>query len=361
MIKDILKLSTNFTSNFDITNQKNKYLSLSKNLPEFLINKSSLSKNEVIEIIKNKNHDNKTELLSILFWGIYFEVITKKKDIISIIKFIESDSFEKKMSDIKNTIIDSKSPSQLFKKFERELKIPGLGYSYFTKLFFFYREAYGKTTYPILDKWLSNAWCAIDGATNKNTEVYNKFYKGASKPKFDGALKRSKDKAYGIYVKFMEETAKREDITIVHLEEKLFGAHLSKYPINNPRTIYRDWALKNNIPLNIAKKTTEQKAKGSTKNKRLKTKTTNKPPFYLHSTNNYKAIRFNKESSQKIGYIKSNGYLHASEELKNLLDYKNLYWEDASRDGGSREKWKYKFLSEKDCITLLIDEGILKK
>lgn len=55
------------------------------------------------------------------------------------------------MDNIKVIIINSKSPSQLFKKFTREYKIPGLNYAYFTKLFFFYREANEKTTYPILD------------------------------------------------------------------------------------------------------------------------------------------------------------------------------------------------------------------
>jgi hypothetical protein len=363
MIKEIFRLPNDFPSNFDITSQKKKYLNYAKQLPYFFINKSELSKQEVIELIKNNKHDNKTEFLSILFWGIYFDVITKKADLNALVEFIESNSFEDIMDDIKVTIINSESPSQLFKKFTKEFKIPGLSYAYFTKLFFFYREASNKTTYPILDKWLSNAWCALDGSINKNSEVYNKYYKGRTNPIFDGILKRNKDTAYEEYVRFMDETAKKENTTISNLEEKLFGAHLGKYQNNNPRTLYREWALKNNIRLKIIKKKKNKEDKNSTSNiNSIKTEINidTKPHFYLHTTSSYKAIRTCKETSKKIGYIKSNGYLHASEELKKLLVNQNLKWEDATRDGGSRERWKYQFSSEDEFITLLKNERFLK-
>jgi hypothetical protein len=44
-------------------------------------------------------------------------------------------------------------------------------------MFFFYREAEGLSTYPILDKWLCMAWCAVDGTLNENTRVYDTYFR----------------------------------------------------------------------------------------------------------------------------------------------------------------------------------------
>lgn len=365
MIKKIFSLPKNFSSDFNIESQKKDYIEKYKGtLPKSFSNINNINKNQVIEWIRSNEKTNKEEFLAILFWGIYFKVLARSPRVIFLlINFIESNEFESTIIDYKQEIISSKSPSQLFKKFNKEYKIPGLGYAYFTKLFFFYREANNKTTYPILDKWLSNAWCALDGSINKNSEVYNKYYKGRTNPIFDGILKRNKDTAYEEYVRFMHETAKKENTTISNLEEKLFGAHLGEYPNNNPRTLYREWALKNNIRLKVIKKKTNKEDKNSSSNlNSIKTEINidTNPSFYLHTTSSYKAIRTSKETSKKIGYIKSNGYLHASEELKKMLVNQNLKWENATRDGGSKERWKYQFSSENECITLLKNEIFLK-
>jgi uncharacterized protein (DUF1697 family) len=85
-----------------------------------------------------------------------------------------------------------------------------------------------------------------------------------------------------------------------------------------------------------------------------------KPPFVLKEKNSFIAIRINLNKSNKVGYIKK-GWLHASEELKNLLYKYELAWEDASKDSGSKEKWKHKFDSEEDCIKFLKNKGIIKQ
>lgn len=258
MIKELLELK-GFESNFDIEDQKKAFTTKYKgNLPKSFLNIKTISKNQIIEWIRSNEKTNKEEFLAILFWGIYFKVLARSpKAISSLIIFIESDEFENVMAKYKLEIINSKSPSQLFKKFTREYKIPGLGYAYFTKLFFFYREANKETTYPILDKWLSNAWCALDGSVNKNIEVFSKYYKGKSNHIFDGILKRNKDTAYEEYVKFMVKTANENNTTITSLEEKLFGANLGNFPNNNPRTLYQKWAVENKISLKNPKMKTK--------------------------------------------------------------------------------------------------------
>lgn len=258
MIKELFELK-GFESNFSIEDQKKAYAEKHNGiLPISFLNIKTISKSQVIEWIISNEKTNKEEFLAILFWGIYFKVLARSpKAVSSLIIFIESDEFENVMEKYKLEIINSKSPSQLFKKFTREYKIPGLSYAYFTKLFFFYREANKKTTYPILDKWLSNAWCAIDGSVNKNIEVFSKYYKGKSNHIFDGILKRNKDTAYEEYVNFMVKTAKENNTTITGLEEKLFGAHLGNFPHYNPRTLYQKWAVENEILLKNPKKKTK--------------------------------------------------------------------------------------------------------
>jgi hypothetical protein len=126
--------------------------------------------------------------------------------------------------------------------YKGDLKIPGLSYAYFTKLFFFYREAEGLSTYPILDKWLCMAWCAIDGTLNKNTRVYDTYFR-SSKSDYSFQLLTKPDQAYGEYVAFMSETSKRYGLSVADFQEKIFGRDLRVQPNSfNPRNEYKAWA-----------------------------------------------------------------------------------------------------------------------
>jgi len=253
MIDEILK-SHSFKSSFNIEFEKQKYVSLGGQLPKLFNDINEIDKDYVINLLRLKEHGKKEEFLSILFWGIYFRVLARNPNHIkALIKFINEEGFEDFMEKAILEIVNSNSPQMLFKKFSNEYKIPGIGYAYFTKLFFFYREALApnKQTYPILDKWLSNSWCAIDGFTNKNTKVYEVFYMGKNK-NFDGKLKRQIPLAYAKYIEFMEKLSLLKNINIIQLEEKLFGVDLKSSRKNknyNPRDEYIKWAKSHGLKL----------------------------------------------------------------------------------------------------------------
>ena len=260
MIQEILKLP-DFESNFEIESQKEKFRQFDKDLPDFLQDRSKLSKTGVIEIIKTKSYSRRDELLSILFWGLYFKVLARNPNSIrALMEFMSKDDFKSEMDRRVDLILESKNPSELFDSFTKNEKIPGLGYAYFTKLFFFYREALQPNgqTFPILDKWLGIAWCAISSTDNNNDSVYKNYYKPASSNVLEGALQRRKPEAYHQYVKFMNDLSQRENIQVKNLEEKLFGADLKKHPENNARHFYKNWAISKNIPLKKSEKKTER-------------------------------------------------------------------------------------------------------
>lgn len=235
-------------SNFNITRQKIKYERMGGQIPDRFQRLDSLSKDDVIELIKSKKATSKEELLSILFWGIYFEVLARSpKSIRSLIDFIESCDFDKELSNRKKEIINSENPAALFRSFSNEQKIPGLDYAYFTKLFFFYREAHNKSTYPIMDKWLCRAWCAIDGSINKNRIVFDTYFSNTNNS-FSGILQRQKPQGYQNYVEFINCLATSQQLEASEVEAKLFGQDLRCSNGNyNPRIEYLNWAVDQRI------------------------------------------------------------------------------------------------------------------
>lgn len=218
-------------------------------LSEFLKEDSKLSKADVIEIIKDASSSPRDEFLGILFWGAYFRVTARSpRTQRALLGFISDRNFDIALTQIKSAILKSDDPESLFRLFSYrgKFKIPGLSYAYFTKLFFFYREAAGLSTYPILDKWLCMAWCAVDGTLNGNTRVYDAYFrKGKEAEESDSSfqLLRKTAQAYGEYVAFMSETSKRYGLTVAGFEEKLFGRDLRVEPNSfNPRNEYKTWA-----------------------------------------------------------------------------------------------------------------------
>jgi hypothetical protein len=128
MIDKILNLRP-FPSSFSIEGEKKKFKEHGGTLPEYFEDKVELSKDEVIKIIRDERHTLKDEFLAILFWGKYFEVITTTRTINSLVRFVESKSFDKLIEKRKDTIMESDDAQALFQKFRKKCKIPGLDYA----------------------------------------------------------------------------------------------------------------------------------------------------------------------------------------------------------------------------------------
>jgi hypothetical protein len=214
-------------------------------LRELLKEDCKLSKMDVIQIIKDASSSPRDEFLAILFWGAYFRVTARSPRIQrALLDFILDQNFDTALAQVKTAILESDDSESLFRSFSYcgKFKIPGLSYAYFTKLFFFYREAEGLSTYPILDKWLCMAWCAVDGTLNENTRVYDTYFR-SPKSKSIFLLRRKPAQAYGEYVAFMSETSNHYGLSVADFEEKLFGRDLRVEPNSfNPRNEYKAWA-----------------------------------------------------------------------------------------------------------------------
>ena len=90
MVKEIIEKSTVKTS-FNITEGKNRVKNLkteinskegahlNEKLPLYLEEKDFISKEEIIELIKSKKYNRKTEVYSILLWGVYFHAVPNKE------------------------------------------------------------------------------------------------------------------------------------------------------------------------------------------------------------------------------------------------------------------------------------------
>jgi hypothetical protein len=234
----------------------------------------------------------------------------------------------------------------------------------YTKLFFFYREALvpDKQTFLILDKWLSMAWCAIDGSMNQNTQVFDIYYQPPTNAWFDGILKRKKPEAYEKYLKFMNDVNKKYENAggLIKLEEKFFGIDLRLNYQENPRLLYRNWASNQGMPLKDPKP--KSKAKKSKKKKVVKEDSSKKPPssFYLNTKPaGYIGLTVHPSESKKEGYIDNDGWLCVSEHLRSLLHSYDLRWEEGNT-GGSKEKYKTKFKNQEEGIEFLNKIGLIE-
>jgi hypothetical protein len=386
MVKEIIEKSTVKTS-FNITEGKNRVKNLkneinskegaqlNEKLPPYLEEKDFISKEEIIELIKSKKYGRKTEVYSILLWGVYFHAVPNKETKKELLKYIESKDFHELIEIIISEIIKSDDSNVLFKSFkeDKEFQIPGIDYAFFTKFFFFYRIALApeKQTYLILDKWLSIAWCMIELMSN-NTEIINNFYGKRSKGKLyvDGRLKNNNyvnSNVYGEYLKFMIRLSKEFSISVIELEEKLFGHNLTeKFPFN-PRNVYKKTALEENIPLAKPKENQAYQGPKSEIEKKVDKKALHKEikqtQFYLLQKPNYKAIRYSKVSNKrrKAGRIESrkNGsYLYLKKDLLNSIETDKNEWEDIIKKKSEAGHFKKFFKDEKSAIKFLEIKGI---
>lgn len=248
MLDEILEMNRE-QAPFLITPQLKRIKNLNQEYPKYFDGVESLSRENVSDIMSSESRSYKEKLFAILLWGIYFEVAQKGPKV-SLIHWIEKENSESEIKKRFEEILASDSPKKLFKMFENEMKIPGLSYAYYTKIFYFVRKAGAKSIYPILDKWLMCAFTALNGNLNGDINTFNKYMKESGKNVFDGALRRKKPECYEEYVGFMTSIAQEKNIEVDKLEEKLFGVDLRcDRSINNPRNIYRDWAINNGLDI----------------------------------------------------------------------------------------------------------------
>jgi len=234
---------------FDIKPQLSRINNLDLEYPDYFEGIESLSRDNVTAILSSTSRSYKEKLFAILLWGIYFEV-AKKGDKVNLINWVGQENIESEIKKRFDSIANSESPKKLFNIFQNELKIPGLGYAYYTKIFYYVRKAEGKSIYPILDKWLMCAFTAISAETYGNMDVFNQYMKQRNKNVFDGIVRRKKPECYEKYTSFMNKISREKSIDVDVLEEKLFGVDL-RYDRSsqNPRRLYQEWALNNNLSL----------------------------------------------------------------------------------------------------------------
>ncbi|WP_025765302.1 8-oxoguanine DNA glycosylase OGG fold protein [Dyadobacter tibetensis] len=123
--------------------------------------------------------------------------------------------------------------------------LPGIGYAYYTKLFFFLGQLHDVSLKPlILDKWTSNAHCSL---TIQTAQIHRLAYKGintnlAYAVKLPSSLQKQAA-LYNQYVvdfntwtKKLNELNKEQQVTPAKVEEFVFGQSLKLNPDpSNPR------------------------------------------------------------------------------------------------------------------------------
>jgi len=126
------------------------------------------------------------------------------------------------------------------------LQIPGVGYAYFTKLFFFFGQVYDASVKPLIfDKWLTNAHCAL---TIQLLDMGETVHYTGINPHYAYSVKLpiSKIKKAQLYHKFvtdincwtneLNKIPGKSKITPAKVEEFLFGQSLMQNRhYSNPR------------------------------------------------------------------------------------------------------------------------------
>jgi hypothetical protein len=117
-----------------------------------------------------------------------------------------------------------------------ENRIPGIGMSYFTKIFYFLGEVEPNLTPKplILDKWTSNAFFALYGQIAGASKLGNMFsFPSPERLKRTRSILLKGDinqraENYCLYIRLMSEWARRLGVTPSKLEEFVFGVDLRK-------------------------------------------------------------------------------------------------------------------------------------
>jgi hypothetical protein len=209
----------------------------------------TINRIELIKLFHSNLFDSKEKTFLVLCWGIYFTVSYKKNKELLLkffdkknVEFFDSLIFKIKNCDSsdKNNVID------LFTSFEKEFKIPGIGYAYFTKLFYFFSA---ENDFPILDKWLLKSYVYLlnlDNSVQDREELLKCIYnKNPLIENKDFRIKRKRGEFYFSYLHLLKSYCLKYNITITQLETFLFGWDLSLnldgLDYVNPRVQYQSY------------------------------------------------------------------------------------------------------------------------
>lgn len=219
-----------------------------------------LNRAHIIDMINNQVTINgtpvgiKTIILYILCWGGYFRAIRTNQTKINMLEFLINEN-EGHFLNIKNVILntniqDVNSVRNLFDKFRfrfrfrfkkgNNLYFPGLGYAFYTKLFFFFSQ---DNKLPILDKWTLLSFRYLTNITPELNHIYNQI---GITGKYNLRDNQNQSMIYFHYVNKMNEWVNAlntqfntQDYTITKLETFLFGHNLRLKVPNNPRLVYK--------------------------------------------------------------------------------------------------------------------------
>ncbi|MFD1314232.1 8-oxoguanine DNA glycosylase OGG fold protein [Namhaeicola litoreus] len=215
-----------------------------------------LNREEIIELVNDVNglYSSKEICVLILCWGIYFTVVYPQ-GILGLSLFLNSED-DLFFDNLRNQIhiVDYQEPNeivQLFNSFQYQQPnyIPGVGYAFFTKFFFFFSDG---NNLPILDKWLTKAFMYLvhtDEDVNENQRInLTHAISNQDSPFGTFTLRRDKPNFYHSYFSYMHSQLNEINNQIDHpillsdLETFLFG-----WPLNgnggyeNPRNVYNQF------------------------------------------------------------------------------------------------------------------------
>ena len=326
---------------------------------EILSSQFLKNENDIISINRiglqqywNSNCSVGSKILLTLLWGVIHKTRNFESSFLS--------AFDENMNLIYgfDNGFFNKKIEELFEDFERENKIKGVGYAFFSKFFQF---AIPKSSFIICDQWTMKAVASYLISNEMFTELTDIFYLSINgQNQIVIELRKNKGSVCGSYLKFIDVFKRiTQQLTILLpqvnndvliAEEFLFGwdrtIKINEY--DNPRYYYHDVIYSY---LNFQKPLKEKLNRKTQHSEKVITKVF----FYKVQSNAYYAIRIYADKSPKIGYFDKNACLCIHSKYRQLL--KDIDWQDAKTKAGS-ESLMYQFNSIIDLIKKLEQSGL---
>lgn len=199
----------------------------------------NVNRTQIVEWVQNNSFTKKELCLIIFCWGIYFSVfrqqnrnyITNLSDFFNVTGDL---FFDDLWLAVQNTNpVDQNSIQTLVRSFnyKRDFYIPGVGYSYFTKLFYFFSQ---NNRLLILDKWLTIAYLYLlrNDEDNQYQNYLRQAVEGLGLPHIYtlnniGRFNRRFAQNYANYIFYITEISIYYELLPGKLETFLFGWNLN--------------------------------------------------------------------------------------------------------------------------------------
>lgn len=305
------------------------------------LSENKLNREEVLDIIENKETNFIIKIISIFAWG-------KMKPENAVRFFGHYHKYKEALEKILTN--EEKERMDMFREIKK-LKLKNCQSPYFTKLLFFFTATSNKPGY-IMDQWTAKSINMITG------ELLVKLDK-------DGYVTGSnKGGDYERFCSIIDDLANH-----MYDENEYNGSQIEQYLFDNGGTKPGKWRAyvdKNYVEISKTlkkvkspKKEVSKPAKNTKTNKKRQSENI-QGPFYLEKTKagSYFALRYESKNSKKIGRIEDSGWLFAKEELVQLIDDPKLEWIDISKDK-IPENFKCKFEDFESCKTFLRNKSLL--